>query len=141
MRSTMPSAWIRRRSTRAGDPRWRVEFRVGGRESRPRYAGTFPRRQDALARKRWIAGELAAMRIPDLATLDEPVDLPVLRDVARRWQASRVDVRETTKTQHHTALGRVLPVLGDRRVDAIAPADVAELVGRLVDEGKARESI
>jgi integrase len=50
-------------------------------------------------------------------------------------------VREATKVQHRTALGRVLPVLGDRRVDAIAPADVAELVARLVHEGKARESI
>jgi integrase len=137
----MPSVWIRRRETTAGDPRYRVEYRVGGRESRPRYAGSFLRRQDALARKRWIAGELAAMRVPDLATLDEPIALPTLRELAERWQASRVDVRETTKVQHRTALGRVLPVLGDRHSDAIAPADVAELVAKLVDEGKARESI
>jgi integrase len=97
--------------------------------------------RDAAARKAWVTGELAAMRVPDLAALVEAPAAPLLRDVARRWQASRVDVRESTTVQHRTALGRVLPLLGDRRIDAIAPADVAELVGKLADEGKARESI
>lgn len=137
----MPSVWIRRRETRAGQPRYRVEFRLGGRESRPHYAGSFRRNQDALARKRWIAGELAAMRAPDLASLVELAAVPTLRELAERWQASRVDVREATKVQHRTALGRVLPILGDRRVEAIAPADVAELVAALDGEGKARETI
>ena len=137
----MPSVWIRRRQTKAGGTRYRVEYRVGGRESRPRYGGSFPRKQEADARKRWIAGELAAMRVPDLASLVRQAAAPTLRELAERWQASRVDVREATKVQHRTALGRVLPVLGDRRVDALAPADVAALVARLVDEGKARESI
>jgi integrase len=35
----------------------------------------------------------------------------------------------------------VLPVLGDRRIDAITAADVAELVAKLAGEGKARETI
>jgi integrase len=72
---------------------------------------------------------------------ETPERAPNLREVAERWQASRVDVRESTKVQHRTALGRLLPVLGDRPIDAIRPADVAALVAKLAEAGKARESI
>lgn len=136
----MASAWIRKRPTRDG-VRFRVEYRLGGRESRPRYAGSFRTQREALARKAWVAGELAALRVPDVGGLVAPVAAPLLRDVAKRWQESRVDVRESTTIQHRTALGRVLPLLGDRRVDAIGTAEVAGLVAGLVEKGKARESI
>jgi hypothetical protein len=43
--------------------------------------------------------------------------------------------------QHRTTLGRVLPVLGDKRVDELTPADVAGLVAKLAEMRKARESI
>lgn len=132
----MPSVWL----TKRGD-RHRVMYRTGGRASSPRYAGSFATKRDALIRKAWVAGELAAMRVPNVSLLAEPERAPALRELAKRWQESRVDVRESTTIQHRTALGRVLPVLGDRPFDAIAPADVAELVGKLADEGKARESI
>jgi integrase len=137
----MASCWITVRPTKDDGKRYRVLYRLGGRESSPRYAGSFKRREDALARRRWIDGELAAMRVPDLRLLTEPERVPTLREVAVRWQASRVDVRESTKIQHRTALGRVLPLLGDRMIDELGPADVAELVGALGGAGKARESI
>jgi integrase len=136
----MASTWIKKRQGQRG-VRYRVVFRVGGRESRVRYGGSFRTKAEAQVRRAWVAGELAAMRVPDLSALAEPPAAPTLRDVARRWQESRVDVRESTRVQHRTALGRVLPVLGDRSIDRLAPADVAELVARLVDEGKRRESI
>lgn len=136
----MPSAWVARREVKSG-VRYRVMFRLGGRESVPRYAGAFTTMREAKIRRDWAAGELAAMRVPDLRSLVEPVAAPTLRDVAERWQASRVDVRESTRIQHRTALGRVLPLLGDRRVDELTPADVATLVAVLDGEGKARESI
>ena len=89
----MASCWITQRKTKAGEKRWRVMWRAGGRESTPRYAGSFRRREDALARRRWVDGELAAMRVPDLKALAEPQRVPTLRELAERWQASRVDVR------------------------------------------------
>jgi len=137
----MPSVWLKRRPTKAGSTRFRVVYRVGGRESRVRYAGSFATKREALIRKAWVAGEFAAMRVPDVGALTEPAAAPTLRDVAKRWQSSRVDVRESTTIQHRTALNRVLPILGDRAVDELTPADVAELVGALAAEGKARESI
>jgi integrase len=150
----MPSAWLEKRHRRACasrrkertarcdcKPTFRVKYRLGGAESVPRAAGTLRTKRDANSRKAWVLGELAAMRVPDVTVLDAPKLAPALRDVAVQWQQSRVDVRESTTIQHRTALGRVLPVLGDRRVDTLTPADVAALVARLADDGKARESI
>ena len=56
----MPSVWIERRETADGDTRYRVKYRLGGRESTHRYAGSFETRREALARRRWVAAELAA---------------------------------------------------------------------------------
>jgi integrase len=138
----MASAWIVTRRTKPGDRRYRVEFRTGGRESRIRYGGSFKRKSDANARKHWILGELAAMRIPDLRLLQaKNVAAPTLRNAAERWHESRVDVRDSTKVQHRVAIARALPILGERLVDEIAPADIAELVVTLVTQGLRRESI
>jgi integrase len=132
----MASVWITKRGSRH-----RVMYRLGGRESAPRYGGSFPTRREARIRREWIRGELAARRVPDLRPLGAPKQAPTLAETAERWQASRVDVRESTRVQHRTALGRVLPILGGRPVDSLMPADVAELVAALDSDGKARESI
>jgi integrase len=138
----MPSTWIVTRQTGAGAKRFRVEYRLGGRESPTRYGGSFPTKAEAVARKRWIDGELAGLRAPDIRlAFAEAVPAPTLSAEAKRWQSSRVDVRETTTIQHRTALGRLLPVLGSTRVDEITPSLVAEFVGKLAAEGYARESI
>ena len=89
----MPSTSIRKRPTANGGMRYRVEYRVGGREGRARYAGSFRTQREAPARKAWVAGELAHMRVPDLELLTNPVACPTLRDVAERWRASQVSVR------------------------------------------------
>ena len=138
---TMPSARIVKRKTKDGGLRYRVLYRVGGRESKERYAGSFGTQREALARRSWVLGELAAMRVPDLSLLAEAPQAPTLSEMAERWQSSRVDVRVSTAIQHRTALGRVLPLLGTKTVDKITVADVAELVARLVEKKKARESI
>src|SRR5512132_2980360 len=78
--SAMASCWIARRPRKHRGVSYRVMFRIGGRETAPRYAGAFPTKREALARKAWVTGELAAMRLPDL-TLP-----PLLR---RRRQSER----------------------------------------------------
>jgi len=136
----MASSWIERRRSSDG-VRYRVRYRLGGRESVPRYGGSFATKREALVRKAWIAGELAAMRVPDLAALTEPDPGPTLNELAARWQASRVDVREATAVQHRVALRRVLVGLGNRRAAELTPAHVADLVAGLTENGYARESI
>jgi integrase len=138
----MPSVWITIRQTKGGGKRYRVLYHLGGRGARTRYAGSFKSKREALLRKNWVAGELAALRVPDLAfEAAESPAAPTLAEAAARWQASRVDVAGSTSTQHQTALNRALPMLGERRVDAITAQDIADLVARLAADGLARGSI
>jgi integrase len=111
----------------------------GGRESVPRYGGSFGTQREALARKAWIAGELAAMRVPDLRyTAAETV---TLRQLAARWQASRVDVSEGTAQTYRVALGRLLPRLGDHAVERIDSQTVADLFAELHGAGLRKQTI
>jgi integrase len=136
----MASAWIERRPTSKGDTHYRVKFRLGGRETEPRTAGTFRTMREARTRRDWVAGELAAMRVPDLRLL-APAATVTLAAIAERWRASRVDVADGTAQTHRVNLGRILQRLGERAVDQIAADDVALLVAELVEHGLARESI
>jgi integrase len=134
----MASAYVEKRSTASG-VRYRVRYRLGGSESALLFGGSFKTKREAQTRRDAIAGELAALRVPDVRLVTaEPA--PTLLEAAKRWQASRVDVSDATATYHLSALNRA-SALHDRRIDDITPADVAELVAQLVDDGKARETI
>jgi hypothetical protein len=103
----VPSAWVRTRQTKAGQPRYRLEYRLGGRATPVRYGGSFKRKADADERKRWIIGELAARRVPDLRSLEPPAaESPTFKAAARTWLAARIDVSEGTKTQNRTSVNR-----------------------------------
>jgi hypothetical protein len=54
------SSWLIARPTKDGGRRFLVRYRLGGRESNARHAGSFKTKTEALARKRWVDGELAA---------------------------------------------------------------------------------
>jgi integrase len=135
----MPSAWIERAPTKSGTS-YRVKFRVGGREDVPRRAGCFQTNREAKIRRDWVAGELAAMRVPDLSLLAVPEARPTLRELSARWLESRIDVADHTRLQHRSDIGRALPMLGDKPVDAITAADIAALVAELA-KTKKRETV
>lgn len=137
----MPSAWLEKRPTREGATRWRVRYRVGGRESVPRFAGSFKTKRDALARLGWVLGELAAMRVPNLELLSAPPGRPTLREAAIAWRDSRVDVSENTRLQHRSSIALAVAELGSRRVDELVAADVSALVATLTEKGRKRETI
>src|SRR5213592_490847 len=109
----MPSVWIERRRTAGGRSRYLVKYRLGGRESAHRYAGSFATRREALARQRWVAGELAAMRVPSIRKLEVAGGTaPTVAEAAERWRASRLDVADGTAVGHRVQLNRVLPLVG-----------------------------
>ncbi len=114
---------------------------LGGRESMPRYAGSFATKREALGRKAWVLGELAALRVPDLRLVDERASSPTLADVAERWQSSRVDVAAGTLQTYRVALGRVLPRLGDRPIGDIDAQIVADIVSDLHEQGLKKQTI
>lgn len=134
----MASVWARKKATKAGH-RYRVEYRLGGRSTSCKYAGTFNTLREADLRKKYVADELAAFREPDqsLAT----VKGLTVKQAVELWQASRVDVAEATRIQHRTAVRRIPASLMKKRVDAVTPQDVAMMVATLHEAGKRRESI
>jgi integrase len=137
----VPSAWVEKRTTSGGATRYRVRYRLGGRESIPRLAGTFARKADALTRRGWVIGELAARRVPNVRLLEPEQSAPTFSTVAETWRASRVDVADGTASTYLVNLGRITPTLGERPVNEITPADVAALVATLNEGGLARESL
>ena len=141
----MPTVWIEKSVMQGGGKiKHRVKFTLGGRDSRPQHGGQFERRRDAEARKRWVAGELAAMRVPDFALLAEQPTVPTLGAAADEWRASRTDVEDQTQNMHRSAFARiwkVCPHLRGRRIDKLTHEDVAELVAKLHQAGYRRESI
>ena len=96
---------------------------------------------EAAVRRSWLAGELAAMRVPDLRLLGPQMAVPTLATVAESWRASRIDVAVGTAATYRVNLLRILGRLGGRRVDEITSADVAEFASVLAADGLARESI
>jgi integrase len=131
----MASTWIERRPGR-----FRVRYRLGGRETAPQYAGIFSTMREARIRRDWVAGELAALRVPDLR-LVSPRSAPTLRAVAEQWKDSRRDVSEGTRTTYTVNLNRILPRLGSHRLDELSAVDVDTLVAELHASGCKRESI
>jgi hypothetical protein len=99
----MASSWIITRATKAGEKRYRVEFRLGGRESATRYGGSFRTKRQADGRRRWIDGELAARRVPVLRSLEQERRAPTLAEAAKGWRDSRVDVAEQTANMYRSA--------------------------------------
>jgi integrase len=131
-----PSVSITRRSTRSGH-RYVVRFRLGGRETQPVHAGSFKTRKEAEARARWVAGEIASMRVPDMR-LSASGRGPTLRTVIEAWLRSRVDVTAATRANYEAVVGRVVDGLGELRVDAITSQDIAAWVAQLVEAGTGR---
>jgi integrase len=135
----MASAWITRRRTKDGF-RYRVMFRVGGRESSPRYGGSFATAREARLRRDFVAGELASMRVPELGFAIS-ASAVTIRQAAERWKASRVDVAPGTAQTYLVALGRILPHIGNTPAEEIDAQTVADLVAELHAAGLKKQTI
>jgi integrase len=138
----MAGSWIVTRATPSGGKRYEVRYRLGGRESAVAYGGTFRRRSEALARQRYVATELAAMREPDLAALSRaPHRAPTITEAGDRWRESRLDIANATRTRHGLELARIRRLLGSRSVDEITADDVAAFVASLAADDYSRGTI
>jgi integrase len=138
------SVWIRTRTTRAGATRFRVEYRAGGRDFPTVFAGSFRTRREAVLRRAWVAGELAAGRLPELRREAQANRAPTLGEAAEAWRASRIDVVEGTANVHRSAFRRIfrlVPALEGRRLDELELEDVQAIVAALVAAGYKRGTI
>jgi integrase len=138
----MPSAWVVTRRTKGGGKRYRVLWRAGGHFTPTQHGGQFGSQREALIRKRWIAGELAAMRVPDLRLLAaELPEVVTVKAASERWLRSRIDIAEATRVRNELEVARIDRLLGARPIDALTPAEVATFVTTLVEEGYKRGTI
>jgi len=135
----MASVWISER-TRGKSTRHVVSFRVGGRDTRSQYGGSFKSKRLASIRAAAIERDLAELREPVLRII-EKAPARTLREAGSDWLASRIDVSEATLARHRSELHRIdRHGLADRRVDEITPEQVAEWIVAL-SEDYARGSI
>lgn len=127
-----PSAYIQRRHTEKGAVRYTVRYRTSGRQAALRWGGSFKTLREARLRRDFIAGELAAGRVPVLRE-PEPVAARTVIEAGEEYVASRIDVDEATRLNYSKHLKR-LRRLGPMSVDAVTPADVqAWVVGDMSD--------
>jgi hypothetical protein len=61
----------------------RVEYRLGGREAPVRYGGSFKTRREASERQRWIGGELAAKRVPEIRFAEQQAEPTLIQAYER----------------------------------------------------------
>jgi integrase len=138
----MASVWIKTRRTSAGGSRFRVEYRLGGRESQVRYGGSFKTMRLAKVRRDFIAGELVSQRVPDLRLLSvEPPKALTIAEVGDHWLTSRIEVAESTKTRNRVELDRITRLVGSVAVDQLTPEQAATFVTDLVAEDYSRGTI
>jgi integrase len=119
---------------REGGLRYVVRFRLGGRDYPQVYAGSFRTLKEAKLRRDVIAGEIAAGRNPAVlldAMRTGPVKARTFASFAAAYEASRVDLADSTTRTVGSQLKSILPVFGDRDPAAITPADVQEWIGGL----------
>ena len=130
------------REERSGTVRYRVLYRLGGREAKRRHGGSFVTKKLAEKRRDWIAGEIANLRVPDLRLLEAEQVVVTLGATA-----------EEVARQSRRRYGRHRPDAPGQPCDESSPlsgigpsarsslARYAALVAHLHESGLRRESI
>jgi integrase len=137
---SVASASIIVRITKAGERRFLVRYRVGGRAYPLQHGGSFRTMKEARARRDLVAGELAAGRNPRLL-LDALGSTATTRVVTvtewtERFLASRIDVDKNTIKNYRAALRKVGETFGDRDPATITATEIAEWVATLAETRK-----
>lgn len=130
----VPSASIVTRATKAGEKRYLVRYRLGGRAYPVQHGGSFATHREARIRRDLIAGELAAGRNP-AAILRVMVETPRAAMTLATWRdkflASRLDLDANTIKNYGSALKKACERFGARDPAEIGADEVAEWVAEL----------
>ncbi len=136
----MASCSITTRSTRTGERRFVVRYRLGGRAYPIEHGGSFGTMREAKIRRDLIAGELAGGRNPAIL-LRAPADAPTttivtLREWGDRFLASRIDIDPNTKKNYRSALRKIGETFGTRDPATITASEIAEWIAELATTRK-----
>jgi integrase len=125
----MPSVSITRRKTKAGEARFVVRYRRGGRFWPVEHGGSFAVFKEAKARRDLIGAALAAGRDPREAIRPKPDrSLGTGRQLAEAYKESRVDLSAKSLTTLSGHLLRFNKTFGARVLEDIGYVDVQAFV-------------
>lgn len=123
----MATAYVIKRTTKAGRARWHVRYYLGGRESARHSGGAFHTRKEAEVRAAWIRSEIAAGRRPrldlDVVHVEKSMTAAFTRFIEDR-KASKVEATLKTYRQAERRIGR----LGNLTTDEITWRDVQDWI-------------
>jgi integrase len=123
----MASASITVRTTRTGQKRYTVRYRLGGRTYPVEHGGSFATMREARIRRDLVAGELAAGRNPRTlldALRTAPTAVATFASVAAEYRTTRVDLAATTAKKLGFHLNVLNAFFGEMTPAAITPSDV-----------------
>ena len=115
---------------------YQVRYRRGGRAYPVEYAGTFHTLREAKTRRDLVAGWLAGGQDPkrELARIANPTPRRTFTQAAREYEQSRLDLADSSRTQIATRVAMLEPLIGDRVLDDLTPADIQHVVALLAAE-------
>jgi integrase len=131
------------RTTKAGRKRYYVRASIGGRAGRLLHLGVFRTRVEADECERWAALELAAGRIPNRRAKlrAATTNLRTLREAARQWVATRVDLAEQTRDTYAAYIQRGREALWQLPVNRVTIDDVQTYITTMSAAGHSPASI
>jgi integrase len=110
-------ASVKKTTTKTGEPRYRVRFRDPAGRSREKWFG---RKVDADRYARTVEVDIDRGEF-----VDPRAGKSTFRDVARTWQAARVNKARSTRDRDASHLNSlILPTFGDRRIDSIRTSEI-----------------
>jgi integrase len=129
----MMGASITTRTTRNGDRRYVVRYRMGGRAFPVQHAGSFHTLRDARDRRDLVAGEIAKGRDPAilLRGLRSRPAARTFEQWAEAYRESRVDLAEETRQNLKSHVAAMLPVLGDYEPASLTTSEVQDWIAGL----------
>ena len=136
----MPSVWIRRRPTKAGEPRYHVLYHLG-RPERAAACRMFRLGARPISARRGPPARSPRCAYPTFRSSPAAPAAPTFAAAAEHWRASRIDATDGTRVVHRVALQRAMPLLGDLPLGEITTEHGIRLVTSLSDAGARRGTI
>jgi integrase len=106
------------------------------------------RDEDGQRKRRYVTGMTSAEVVAKLATAQDDATAAAARAASptvewwvNRWLGTiRLRVRPSSLDGYRYAIGKVVPLIGDRPLIDLRPADIEAMLARLVDGGMARST-
>ena len=141
----MSSVRIRTRTTRGGDRRYMVAYRLGGRHGLDRSAGTFHKLTHARQRKAKVQELIARGEHDRIQELANPATVPEpagsWAGLCQQWLDGMHNLEPSTRRTYQNHCQALARLIGDRDPTAFSWRDCRDLVNALIEEGLAPATV